>query len=74
MGFTIKNKNYFVTAQPNLSYIVRFEPYRPHSFIPGDASSFLNLTPQNTYNKLVISTTNKISNQLLTSQREILHI
>jgi hypothetical protein len=40
-------------------YIVRFEPYRPHDFIIGDASSLLSLTSQNVYNMLVTSTTDK---------------
>jgi hypothetical protein len=41
-----------VTARPNMLYIVRFGPYRPHGFVPGDASSLLSLTPQNAYNML----------------------
>ena len=41
-----------VTAWPNLPYIFRFGPYRPHGFIPGGASSLLSLTPQNMYDKL----------------------
>jgi hypothetical protein len=28
-----------VTALPTMLYIVRFGPYRPHGFVPGDASS-----------------------------------
>jgi hypothetical protein len=55
-----------VTAQPNMSYIIRFGPYHPHGFVFGDASPLLNLTPQNTYNMLVTSTTNKASYQTLT--------
>jgi hypothetical protein len=41
-----------VTARPNMLYIVRFGPYRPHGFVPGDVSSLLSLTPQNAYNML----------------------
>jgi len=55
-----------VTAQPNLSYIVRFGPYRHHGFIPSDASPLLSLTPQNAYDKLATSTLNKASYQSLT--------
>jgi len=33
-------------------YIVHFGPYRPHGFVPGDASSLLSLTPQNAYSML----------------------
>jgi hypothetical protein len=40
-------------------YIVRFGPYRPHGFVIGDASLLLSLTPQNMYNILATSTTNK---------------
>ena len=43
-----------VIARPNLPYIVRFGPYRPHGFVPGDASPLLGLTPQNVYDKLEI--------------------
>jgi hypothetical protein len=35
---------YIVTVQPNLPYIVHFEPYRPHDFIPDDMSQLLSLT------------------------------
>jgi hypothetical protein len=52
-------KNTNITAQPNMLYIVRFEPYRPHGFVLGDASPLMSLTPQNTYNMLATSTTNK---------------
>jgi hypothetical protein len=52
-------KNTNVTAQPNMLYIVRFEPYRPHGFVFGDASPLISLTLQNTYNMLATSTTNK---------------
>jgi hypothetical protein len=38
---------------------VRFRPYRPHGFVPGDASLLMSLTPQNAYNKLTTSTTHK---------------
>ena len=41
-----------VTTQPNLLYIVRFGPYRPHGFVPSDASLLLSPTSQNTYDKL----------------------
>jgi hypothetical protein len=41
-----------VTAWPNLPYIVRFGPYRPHDFVPSDASLLLSLTSQNAYDKL----------------------
>ena len=41
-----------VTAQPNMLNIVRFGPYRPHVFVPGDASPLLSLTSQNTFNML----------------------
>jgi hypothetical protein len=40
-------------------YIARFGPYRPHGFVHGDASPLLSLTPQNAYNMLATSTTNK---------------
>jgi len=40
-------------------YIIRFGPNCLHSFIPGDASPFLSLTPQNAYNMLATSTINK---------------
>ena len=53
-------------------YIVRFGPYRPHSFVPGDASPLLSLTPQNAYNMLATSTTNKTSYQTLTRRCGIL--
>jgi len=61
-----------VTARPNLPYIVRFGPYCPHGFVCGDASPLLSLTPQNAYDKLTTSTTNKASNQLLTRRYGIL--
>jgi hypothetical protein len=57
-----------VTARPNLPYIVRFEPYHPHGFVPGDASPLLSLTPQNVYDKLATSTLNKIIYHSLTRQ------
>jgi len=41
-----------VTALPTMLYIVRFGPYRPHGFVPGDASSLLSPTPQNAYSML----------------------
>jgi len=61
-----------VTARPNMLYIVRFGPYYPHGFVPGDASPLLSLTPQNAYNMLATSTTNKVSYQTLNRQCEIL--
>jgi len=63
-----------VTTWANMLYIVCFGPYRPHGFVPGDASPLLSLTPQNTYNILATSTTNKASNQILTRRCGILHI
>jgi hypothetical protein len=53
-------------------YIVRFGPYRPYSFVPSDASQLLSLTPQNAYNMLATSATNKASYQTLTRQCGIL--
>jgi len=61
-----------VTARPNLPYIIRFGPYRPHGFVPGDASPLLSLMPQNTYDKLATSTLNKASYHSLTRQCGIL--
>ena len=61
-----------VTAQPNISYIIRFGPYRSHSFVLGDASPLMSLMPQNTYKMLVTSTTNKTSYQTLTHWHGIL--
>jgi hypothetical protein len=61
-----------VTARPNMLYIVRFGPYHPHGFVPGDASPLLSLTPQNAYNMLATSTTNKVSYQTLTRRCGIL--
>jgi hypothetical protein len=61
-----KKKILSVTARPNLLYIVRFGPYRPHGFVPGDASPHLSLTPQNAYDKLATSTFNKVSYKSLT--------
>jgi hypothetical protein len=55
-----------------MSYIIRFGPYRPHGFVLGDASSFLSLTPQNTYNMLATNTANKTSYQTLTRRYGIL--
>ena len=55
-------------------YIVRFRPYRPHGFFPGDASPLLSLTPQNTYNMLATSTINKASYQTLTRRCGVLQI
>ena len=55
-----------VTARPNMSYIVHFEPYRPYGFVLGEASPLLSLTPQIAYNMLATSTTNKASYQTLT--------
>jgi len=53
-------KNTNVTVQPNMLYIVCFESYRLHGFVLGDASPRISLTPQNTYNMLATSTTNKV--------------
>jgi hypothetical protein len=61
-----------VIARPKILYIIRFELYRPHGFVPGDASSLLSLTPQKVYNMLATSTTNKASYQTLTCRCEIL--
>jgi hypothetical protein len=55
-----------VIVRPNLPYIVRFGPYRPHGFVSGDASSLLSLIPQNTYDMLATSTLNKASYHSLT--------
>jgi len=63
-----------VTARPNLPYIVRFGPYRPHGFVPGDASPHLSLTPQNTYDILATSTINKASYHSLTCRCGILQL
>jgi hypothetical protein len=63
-----------VTARPNMLYIVRFGRYRPHDFVLGDASPLLSLTPQNAYNMLATSTTNKASYQTLTRRCGILHL
>ena len=41
-----------VTAWPNMLNIVRFGPYRPHGFVPGDASPLLSLTPQNAFGRV----------------------
>jgi hypothetical protein len=57
---------HIVTARPNLLYIVRFRPYRPHGFVPGDASPLLSLTLQNAYDKLATITLNKTSYHSLT--------
>ena len=61
-----------VTVRPNLPYIVRFGPYRPHGFVPGDASSLVSLMPQNAYDKLATSTLNKVSYHSLTRRCGIL--
>ena len=61
-----------VTARPNLPYIVRFGPYRPHGFVPSDASPHLSLMPQNAYDKLATSTLNKASYHSLTRRCGIL--
>jgi hypothetical protein len=55
-----------VIARPNLPYIVRFGSYRLHGFVPGDTSSLLSLTLQNTYDKLVTGILNKINYHFLT--------
>jgi len=62
-----------VTAWPNMPYIVRFRPYRPHGFVSGDASPHLSPTLQNTYDKLAINTLNKISYWTLIHRCGILH-
>jgi hypothetical protein len=49
-----------VAARPNLPCIIRFGPYHPHGFVPGDPSPLLSLTPQNAYDKLATSTLNKV--------------
>jgi len=61
-----------VTTRPNLPYIIRFGPYRPHSFVPGDASLLLSLTPQNVCDKLATNILNKASHHSLTRQYGIL--
>jgi hypothetical protein len=63
-----------VTARPNLPYIVRFGPYCPHSFVPGDASPLLNLAPPNVYDKLATNTLNKDNYHSLTCQCGILQL
>jgi hypothetical protein len=63
-----------VTTQFNMLYIVRFRPYRPHGFVPGDAIHLPSLTPQNAYNMLATNTINNVSYQILIRQYEILHI
>jgi hypothetical protein len=62
-----------LTARPNMLYIICFESYYPHGFVPDDASSLLSLTPQNAYNMLATSIINKISYQTFTRRCEILH-
>jgi hypothetical protein len=62
-----------VIAWPNTPYIVCFGPYCPHGFVSDDASPHLSLTLQNTYDKLTISTLNKINYQTLTHRCVILH-
>jgi len=37
--------------------------FRPRGFVPGDVSPSLSLTPQNAYNMLATSTTNKVNYQ-----------
>jgi hypothetical protein len=56
----------FVTAQPNMSYIIHFGSYCSHGFVSGDASPHLSLTSQNAYDKLAISIFNKTSYQTFT--------
>jgi hypothetical protein len=63
-----------VTARPNMLYIVRLGPYRPHGLVPGDVSSLLSLTSQNAYNMLATNTTNKASYQTLTRLCKILSL
>jgi len=55
-----------------MSYIVRFETYRPHGFVLGDANPLLSLASQNAYNMLATNITNKVSYQTLTRQCKIL--
>ena len=64
----------FETARPDISYIVRFGPYRPYGFVLGIASLLLSLIPKNTYNMLATCTTNKTSYQTLTCRCGILHV
>jgi hypothetical protein len=63
-----------ITARLNLPYIVRFGPYRPHCFVPGDTSPLLSLTPQNVYDKLATNTLNKVSYHSLTRRCGILQV
>ena len=63
-----------VAARPNLPCIIRFGPYHPHGFVPGDVSSLLSLMPQNAYNMLATNTTNKASYQTLTRRCGILQL
>jgi len=56
-----------VIARPNLPDIVRFGSYRPHKFVFGDQA-----WPQNVFDMLATSTTNKASYQLLTHRCGIL--
>ena len=48
-----------VTTRPNLPYIVRSRPYRPHGFVPSDVSPLISLTSKSTYNRSTTSTTHK---------------
>jgi hypothetical protein len=48
-----------VTTRPNLPYIVRSRPHRPHGFVPSDVSPLISLTSKSTYNRSTTSTTHK---------------
>ena len=61
----MKQKIVFVTAQPNLPDIIRFEPY--HLLVLDDHAWL-----QNTFDKLATNTTNKTSYQILTCRYGIL--
>jgi hypothetical protein len=63
-----------ITARPNLPYIVCFGPYRPHGFVPGDASPFLSLMPKNAYDKSATNTFNKASYHSFTRRCRILQL
>jgi len=67
----IKNqiKIIIVTVRLNLPDIVRFGSYRPHGFVLGNHA-----WPQNTFNKLAASITNKISYQIFTRRCRILQL
>jgi len=48
-----------VTTRPNLPYIVRSRPYRPHGFVPSDVSPLISLTSKSMYSRSTTSTTHK---------------